>query len=285
MIARVAKPRRRWPWGSTVSYVVLVWAAVLILFPLAVMVLSLFKTTGEILFTPLALPNDVANLWHNLQSVWSRTNFMLYLRNSALVTTGTVALVLTCGCMASYALARFPFRINTGVYLLFVIGLSLPIRLGILPLFILVRNLGIFDTHLALVLVYTAVGLPFAVLVLTGFMKGIPSDLLDAARIDGCSELRILWSIILPISRPALATVSIYTLILSWNDFFFPLILTRSEDVRTLPLGMSMFFGEYETNWALLFTGLTLASLPIVLAYLLLTRQFIAGLTAGATKG
>jgi raffinose/stachyose/melibiose transport system permease protein len=161
----------------------------------------------------------------------------------------------------------------------------LPIRLGIIPLFILMRDLQLLNTHWALILTYAASGLPSAVFILTGFFRTLPSDLDSAARIDGAGEWLIFRRIMLPLVRPAVIIVAIYNLIPVWNDFFFPLVFIQSDRLKTLPLGMTAFFGQYYTDWATLFAGLTLAAVPVVALYVLLSQHFIRGLTAGAVKG
>jgi raffinose/stachyose/melibiose transport system permease protein len=160
-----------------------------------------------------------------------------------------------------------------------------PIRLAIIPLFILMRDLRLLDTFWSLILVYAASGLPSAVFILTGFFRTLPADLDNAARIDGAGELSVLLRVMLPLVRPALAIVTVYNVIPIWNDFFFPLVFIHQDRLKTLPLGMTVFFGEFATNWALLFAGLTLAAAPVIGLYILMSQQFIRGLTAGAVKG
>jgi raffinose/stachyose/melibiose transport system permease protein len=167
----------------------------------------------------------------------------------------------------------------------FLTGIMVPIRLAIVPLFVLMRDLHLLDTYWSLVLVYTASGLPSAIFILTGFFRALPRDLDNAARIDGAGELNVLLRVMLPLVRPALAIVTVYNIIPIWNDFFFPLVFIHEDRLKTLPLGLTVFFGEYATNWALLFAGLTLAAAPVIGLYILMSQQFIKGLTAGAIKG
>ena len=196
-----------------------------------------------------------------------------------------MALLLVTGTLAAYALARYPFRGNDLIYLYFLTGIMVPIRLAIIPLFILMRDLHLLDTHWSLILVYAASGLPSAIFILAGFFRAVPRELDNAARIDGAGELGILVRVMLPLVRPALAIVTIYNIIPIWNDFFFPLVFIHQDRLKTLPLGLTVFFGEFATNWALLFAGLTLAAAPVVALYVVMSQQFIKGLTAGAVKG
>ncbi len=256
--------------------------ALFMLAPLALMVLSAFKTNAELFADPFALPER----WSldNVRQVWEGTSFPRYLLNSLLVTAASVALILVTGTMAAYALARYPFRGSAVVLLLFVAGLMVLLKLAVIPLFLQLDRLGLFDTRAGLVLVYTAMGLPSAVFILTGFLRTLPGELEQSARIDGASELRIMLQIMLPLAKPAMAIAAIQNAVPIWNDFFFPLVFITTDARKTLPQGLTVFMGEYNTDWGILFAGLTLAAAPIVLLYLALSRQFIAGMTQGAVK-
>ncbi len=274
--------RRRTLW-TPLGQLVLVINSVVILVPLVIMGLSAFKNTREIFQNAFGLP--VVWRWDNFTRVWVEAKFALYFRNSVVITLASIVIILVLGAMAGYALGRFRFGGNDLLYLFFLSGLMLPLRLGIIPLFILMRNLRLLDTPWALILTYAASGLPSAVFILTGFFRALPSDLDSAARIDGASEWLIYQRVMLPLVRPALVIVAVYNLIPIWNDFFFPLVFIHSDRLKTLPLGMTAFFGQYYTDWATLFAGLTLAALPVVALYALLSQHFIRGLTAGALKG
>ncbi|MDX2102584.1 MAG: carbohydrate ABC transporter permease [Alphaproteobacteria bacterium] len=254
----------------------------LMLYPILIVIFSGFKSTSEIYNTPFALPAGL-NL-ENFRTIWAETNFPRYLANSLVVTVGSVASILTLGTLAAYGLARYRFRGNELIYLFFLAGLMVPLKLAIIPLFIQLTALGLINTHAGLILVYTAMGLPAAVFILTGFLRTLPRELEESARIDGASEARILWSVMLPLARPAMVIAGIHNAVPIWNDFFFPLVLIQADHAKTLPQGLTVFMGEFNTEWGVLFAGLTLAALPIVLVYILLSRQFIAGLTHGAVK-
>ncbi len=277
-----ARPNKRRGWGPAIQLVLLANAA-LVLPPMMIMGLSAFKTTREIFQRPFGLPE----VWRleNFARVWVEARFALYFRNSVVVTAASILIILAFGAMAGYALGRFRFSGNDLLYLYFLSGLMLPVRLGIIPLFILMRDLSLLDTHWSLILIYAASGLPSAVFILTGFFRALPSDLDGAARIDGAGEWLIFRRIMLPLVRPALVIVLIYNLIPIWNDFFFPLVFIQSDRLKTLPLGMTTFVGQYYTDWATLFAGLTLAAVPVVALYVVLSQHFIRGLTAGAVKG
>ncbi|GLS23593.1 sugar ABC transporter permease [Labrys miyagiensis] len=256
--------------------------AFIMVYPLVVMVLSSFKTNAEIFTSPFALPASFSLA--NVDKVLAETNFVRYLANSVGVTSAAVLLILVFSTMAAYAIARYEFRFSSLVLMFFLSGMTVPLKLAIIPLFIQLDTLHLIDTYAGLVLVYVAMGIPSAIFIMTGFLRSLPREMEESARIDGASEWKVMTAIMLPLARPALVIVAIQNAVPIWNDFFFPLILINSDDHKTLPQGLTVFMGEFTTNWGVLFTGLSLAALPITLLYLVLSRQFIAGITQGAVK-
>jgi raffinose/stachyose/melibiose transport system permease protein len=254
----------------------------LIFYPLFNMVVSSLKTTREIFQNPFGFPHIPQ--WKNLWIVWVEKGFYRYFGNSLWVTSVSMVFVLLFGSMASYGLSRYSFRLSLGLYLLFLSGIMLPLKAAIIPLFILIKSLGLMDRHLSIILIFIAMGLPSTVFILSGFMKTVPKELEYAARIDGCNDLSIYGRIVMPVSAPALALVTIYNAVPIWNDFFFPLVFIQSDRLKTLPVGLSSFFGQYSTNWSLLFSGLSIAILPMLILYLCMSNYFIRGMTAGAIK-
>ena len=273
------------PWRltkKTLIYLVLTAYGFTVVYPVFLMMLSSFKSTREIFRSPFALPESWS--FENYARAWGEGNFSTYFGNSVFVTVAALALVLVLGSLAAYPLGRYAFRGRNWLMLYFLAGLMLPIRLGILPLFFLMRDLGLLNTPWSLILIYAASGLPFTIFVLANFFETLPRELEEAARLDGAGEFRIYAQVMLPLVRPALATVAIFNFIPWWNDFFFPLIFIRAERFKTLPLGLFSFFGEHQNDWALLFSGLTITALPLLLLYLLASKQIIEGLTSGALK-
>lgn len=256
--------------------------ALLILYPLFHMVMSSLKSPRDIMLDAFSLPQQVS--WDNYALVWSGKGFGGYFLNSLLITGGSMLLVVLLGSMAAFGLARYKFRGNTLLSLLFLSGLMLPLKAAVIPLFQIVKGMGLMDNPLSLLLVFTAMGLPSTVFILCGFMKTIPSSLEQAARMDGCNDLRIYRQIILPMAAPSIALVTIYNAVPIWNDFFFPLVFIQSDRLKTLPVGLSSFIGQHATQWDLLFTGLSIAILPMLALYLAMSRYFIQGMTAGAVK-
>ncbi|TDF95563.1 carbohydrate ABC transporter permease [Paenibacillus piri] len=264
------------------QYVVAYLFAVVSLYPIFLMLLSSLKTNIEIFKNPMSFPKAWSLAAY--RKLLDQLPYFDYFGNSVLVSVVSVALILIFGALASFYIARFHFRWNSALFFFFLLGMMIPIKLGIVPLFMLLKNLGLLDTSMSLILVYTAVGIPLAVLILTGFFRTLPKELEEAAKIDGCSDMRILVSIIAPLMRPALGTVMIMNFITVWNDFFFPLIFIQNEAKKTIPVGMLTLFSEYSTDWSVLFAGLTLSSLPMIILFAVASKQFMEGMTAGAVK-
>ncbi|CAN7393077.1 carbohydrate ABC transporter permease [Neorhizobium tomejilense] len=262
--------------------IILILNTVVMLAPIVIMLFAAFKTNAQIFQSPFSIP-DFSNL-ANITKIWSQTNFLRYLLNSVIVTGASMVVILTLGTMAAYAVGRYKFRGSSFVLMFFLAGLTLPLKLAIIPLFILMRDLGILNTQLSLIVIYVAMGLPTTVFIMTGFIATLPNELEDAARMDGASEPRIMWSIMLPLVRPAMVIAGIQNVVPIWNDFFFPLIFIQKDNLKTLPQGLTTFMGEYTTDWGVLFAGLLLSSAPIIIVYIILSRQFINGMTAGAVK-
>jgi raffinose/stachyose/melibiose transport system permease protein len=281
-----SKSRAQGPghWFSNLgAYVVMIGFALLALFPVVLTVINAFKTRRAIFTAPLMPPTPETFSLEGFQTVFQRTNFGWYMVNSLVVTLVSMALILLLGAMAAWALSEYNFRGNTllGVYL--ALGIMIPIRLGTVSILRLVVGLGLINTLGALILVYTAMGLPLTIFVLQQFMRQVPSELKAAARVDGASEYRIFW-LVLPLVAPAVATVAVFTMIPIWNDLWFPLILAPGEATKTVTLGAQQFLGQFVSDWNAVLSSLTLAMLPIIALYLIFSRQLIRGLTSGAVK-
>ena len=211
--------------------------------------------------------------------------FGRYFVNSVVVSVVSVSMTILLASLASYPLARMNFRLNRPVFLLFLAGSMIPVHVTLIPLYVLSKGLGIYDTLWALLGPYIAFQLPISVFILTEFFRGVPREVEEAARIDGAGTFGIWWRIIMPLATPAISTVAIYAFIFVWNEFIFALVLLSSPANMTIPLGLMQFFGEYRVNVPGLMAVLTLASLPVILLYLAAQNRVVAGLTAGAVKG
>ncbi|MFM7623856.1 MAG: carbohydrate ABC transporter permease [Actinomycetota bacterium] len=251
--------------------------------PIIFMINSSFRNGADIYTSPLALADGID--LSNYRLVLTEGKFTQYLLNSFIVTASATFIVLLFGTLAGYALARYQFKFNTAIYLFFLAGLLIPAKLALVPLFIQLKNMGLLDSRIGLILVYASGAIPAAVFIFTGFIRALPADLDNAARIDGASELQVFGRVMLPLIFPVTGIVGIYSAIPIWNDFLLPLVFIRDTSKMTIMQGISVFFGEYGANWGALFAGLTMAALPLVILYVILSSQFIKGLTAGATKG
>lgn len=251
-------------------------------YPIFLMIISSFKTKLEIFTSPLGLPKKFS--FENYAIVWDKVNFSGYLWNSLVVSIISVSIVIFVSSLAGFYLARYKFKWNPFVLFFFMIGLMLPMKLAIIPLYLIMMDFGLLDSLLSLIVVYVAGGIPFAVFLFYGFFSTLPKDLEQSARLDGCTDFQVYYKIVLPLMKPSIAIVGIINLVNVWNDFFYPLIFIRSEESRTIPLGMLTLFGEYDTDWNLLFAGLTISSLPLLIAFIFASRAFIDGLTSGAVK-
>jgi raffinose/stachyose/melibiose transport system permease protein len=258
------------------------WALVVI-FPLWVMVINSFKDRLSIYQNPFGLPQK----WNigNYGAVLGDNDFLGYFRNSLVVVVLSLFILLIVGSLASYALANWRGKISRGIYFFCIAGMMLPIKIASIRILELVRFLRLLNTIWALVPIYVAMAVPVAIFVLTEFIRAIPGELTEAGIIDGAGRLRIFVYIITPLLRPALATVAIYNLVPFWNDLWFPLIFITNERSKTVLLGVTRLFGQYQTDWSKVLAVLTLSAIPVLTLYLIMNKQFIKGLTAGAVKG
>lgn len=284
-IATAPKPRRRLRAraGAVVPHAILLAYVVVACGPIAMIVMNAFKSRQAIFDTPFAVPTPDTFDVSGFQTVFERSQFELYFLNSFIVTVSTVFLVLLLGSMAAFALAEYSFTGITVLSLYMALGIMIPIRLGTVGILDLMVRIGLVNSLAGLVLVYTAMGLPLAVFVLTAFFKQVPNELKDAARIDGAGEYRV-YRMAVPLVKPGLAAIGIYTMLPIWNDLWFPLILTPGESVRTVTLGTQLFLGQFVTDWNAVLAVLTLAALPMMALFIIFSRQFIRGLTSGAVK-
>jgi len=269
--------------NRTFLYLFLGAYTISIIYPILLMILTAFKGNKEIFSSPYSLPKN----WDfsNFIDLFKRTNYIVYFKNSIIVTIVSIFLILSISSLASYVIAKYKFKLSNFLYMYFLAGIMIPIKLGTVNILQIMVKLHFYDNIASLIIVYTAMGIPIGIFILTGFIKEIPEELSNAARIDGCSEPRIFFNIIIPLLRPALSAVAIYNFVPIWNEFWFPLILLKSKGVWTVPLATAQLFGQFETQYGLVFALLTMASLPVVAFYLVLSKQFVKGLSAGALKG
>jgi raffinose/stachyose/melibiose transport system permease protein len=265
------------------QYLVLILVAGLVLAPLAATVLGGFKSLGELRVNPFGLPRDWT--WANYAEILAGENFWRLLLNSTVIALVTVALTLIVGSMAAFVLAHMTFFGSRMLLSYFLLGLMFPAATAILPLFIKVRDFGLLDSHWGVILPQVAFGLAFSILLMRGFFRQLPSELWDAARMDGCGYARFFLHVTLPLSRPILATVGVFVLVHSWNNYLVPLVILNNDELYTWPLGIMRFRGEFGTDWSLVLAFVTLTIAPAIAFFLLAQRYIIAGLASGAVKG
>jgi raffinose/stachyose/melibiose transport system permease protein len=250
--------------------------------PFLFVILTSFKTVQGYMADLWALPAtlDFSNYIQSFQGGIGR-----FFINSLIVSLVSVFLTVILSALASFPLAKMRFRLNRPLFLLFIAGSMIPVHVTLIPIYTLTNDLGIYDTFLALLGPYVGFHLPLAVLIITEFMHQLPRELEEAARVDGAGPFEIFRRIMLPLSVPALSTVAIYTFIFVWNEFVFALVLLSSRSNLTLPLGLMQFSGEYSINVPGIMSAVTLASMPIILFYLVMQERVVAGMVAGAIKG
>jgi raffinose/stachyose/melibiose transport system permease protein len=269
---------------SIAAHAVLLTYVAIALFPVVVIIINSFKTRKAIFRDPLALPDADSFSLIGYETVLKQGDFFLYFQNSMIVTVVSLFFILLFGAMAAFALAEYRFKGNTLMGLYLALGIMIPIRIGTVAILELMVQTGLVNTLWALILVYTAQGLPLAVFILSAFMKSVSDDLKNAGRIDGLSEYAIFFRLVLPLVRPAMATVAAFNMIPIWNDLWFPLILAPAEETKTLTLGSQVFIGQFVTDWNAVLSALSLAIIPVLVLYTIFSRQLIRGITSGAVK-
>jgi N-acetylglucosamine transport system permease protein len=303
--------------GGALKYLVLSAYLAAVVFPLCWLLYTSGKSTQEFFRNPLGLPEAItspgrggaATLLSNYTNAWVGSHFSLYFMNSLKVVAISLALTLLLGSMAAYVLARFEFRGRRLFQTLFLSGLLIPMQLILIPLFFEfstigetlthwfappVRALGwgdltisLHDSHFGLILIYVAASLPFTVFTLTGFFRTLPNEVREAAMMDGASEYRIFFQVMMPLARPGLVTVAIFNFLGLWNEYLFGLVFLTSDRLKTLPLGLASISiqAQYKSDFGLLFAGLVIAMLPTLFVYLVLQEKLTKGITVGAVKG
>jgi len=280
-VRRVHAFKKNWP--RLLQYLVLFFVTLIIIVPIVILVFDSLKTTGEMFLHPYTPP--IPPHWENYDQILFSPSFWLFLRNSLIVMALSTAGVLIVCSLAAFVFARMQFRGKDLAFNFLTLGLMFPITVAILPVYLVIRQLHLTDTLIAVILVQTAFGISGNILILRGFFLAVPAELQDAASIDGCSSFDFYWRILLPLVRPALAAVGALTMIVSWNDLLTPLVVIDSRTLWTLPLGTMQFQGQYSSDLALVAAFVALSALPAVVFYLVAERQIVSGLTAGALKG
>jgi raffinose/stachyose/melibiose transport system permease protein len=272
---------------SVLAWVILLLVAAAILVPIFYAVLGGFKTNGQLAANPVAILPDpwVFTNYTDVLVGKNAATFWQQLLNSVVIATIAVGVTLVCASLAAFVFARIRFPGREAMYTLFVFGLLFPSAVAILPLYILVRDLGLSGSPLGVALPQAAFGLPLSIVILRPFFRSIPAELEDAARIDGCGSFGFFWRVLLPLARPALATVSVLALVTTWNAFILPLVLLGDASQWTLPLGVMNFSTEYASDMARTLAYVVISIIPALIFYVFAERHIVGGLTAGSVKG
>ncbi len=266
-----------------VPHVILITYTIIALFPIVMIIMNSFKSRAGIFGAPYMPPLSDTFSLIGYQTVFARASFPTYFLNSIIVTGGSLLLILLFGSMAAFALSEYNFRGATLWSLYLAMGIMIPIRLGSVGIVRTIVALNLQNTVIALILVYVAQGLPLTIFILAQFFRQVPKELIQAARIDGASEYGI-YRLVLPLVRPALGAIGIFTMIPIWNDLWFPLILAPGEKSATVTLGVQQFLGQFVSDWNAVLSSLTMAMVPVLLLYILFSRQMVRSLTAGSIK-
>lgn len=279
-----SRSSRIWSWLRGLSMHAIIWVVgAAIVVPLLYGLVSGFKDTSELSSNPFGPPRHWVT--ENYTDLLQSGAFWRQIANSTGIALATALVTVAASAMAAYVFARFAFRGREVVFTLFTIGLMFPFAVAILPLFIMLRTFGLLENPLGVVLPQAAFGLPMTIIILRGFFRNVPGELEEAAIIDGCSAFGFFWRILLPMARPALATVTVLAIVTSWNNFFLPLLVFTEPDWWTIPVGVQQFKGQYAEDTARILAYVVLAMAPALAFYTVAERQLIGGLTAGATKG
>jgi N-acetylglucosamine transport system permease protein len=268
-----------------VVYAVLILWSIIVIFPMVWLLYTSFKTDQEIFFSPWTLPATLQ--WDNFVRAWVEAHIGEYFLNSVVIVVPSIFLTLLFSSMTAYVLGRFPFPLNRFFFYIFLSGMLFPIFLALVPLFFLVKDLGMLNTYHGLILVYTAYSLPFSIFFLTGFFKTLPSELHEAGIIDGANQYQVFFRIMLPLAQPGLVSIGIFNFLGMWNQYILPLVLISDPARYLLTQGLAYMLYQqfYGSDWSGLFAALTIVMIPTVLAYVIFQGQIQKGITVGALKG
>ncbi|NEI71995.1 ABC transporter permease subunit [Rhizobium lusitanum] len=281
--ARKSKDARAWTADRIVVHALLIFFVLLAIGPILLVIMNSFKTTPAIFGGPFDPPTIKTFGIDGYLRVFTRGNFLLNYQNSLIVTVVTIALTIVTATLAAYGLVEYKVRLAPVLGGLFIVGIMLPIRLGTVPILEIMISWNLIDTLAALILVYTAMSIPIAVTLMVAYFRTVPTELKEAARIDGAGEFRT-FLIALPVVKPGLAAVATLTMLPVWNDLWFPLVLAPSKNNQTVTLGVQQFVGQFLSDYPALLAALTLGAVPLIVLYVIFSRQFIKGLSQGVGK-
>lgn len=269
--------------ADLIKYLILSAATLVFVFPLVWVFYNSFKTNSELFANPWNLAQRLS--LENYVYAWKQANIGRYFLNSVIVCSVSLILCLILSCAAGYALTRLKWKLSDAVMMIFLVGMMIPIHSTLIPLFLMFSRMGIINSHLSLIIPYTVSGMPIAVFIMTGFLKNFPAEIEESAVIDGASMRTVFFHITLPIARPSIATVAIYTFVSMWNELNYALVFLSDQRKMTVPIGLNAFKGQYATNYVALFAAVMITILPSLIVFSVFNRQVIEGMTSGAVKG
>jgi ABC-type glycerol-3-phosphate transport system permease component len=269
------------------AWIALVFWMLMIVGVLAIAVSFSFKSSVEIFQNPWSPPSTIKTALRNYLKAWSTSQMGVYLFNSLLIVSTSLIITLVVSSMAAYILARFRFLGRNLLKVSLVLGMGVPLQLMLIPLFKLQSIFSLTDTYQGLVIVYATVCIPFTVFVLMGFFTSIPTDIIEAATVDGCNQNRLFWIIAMPLAKPGLIAVTSFNFVWIWNEYLLALVFTSKKSLRTISLGMYALQGSmtYTVDWGALFAGVVIMVVPAAIIFVLLNKYIISGVTVGAVKG
>jgi len=290
VIAKPVKPayqhmkrKRSWNSYTVLQYTVLIILSLIALIPFFTLLMVSFKTHGDFMKYPLRLPQTLN--FQNYVTVFNRSSIVRSFLNSLTITAGSLAIELFVGTLGSYAITKIPFKRAGFFSAFFLIPMIFPVQTITIPVYIIYKNLGLLNTYAGMMILYSAIGIPMVVFMMTSFMKTIPFQISESAMIDGANHFVIYSRLILPLMQPVVSALVVICGLSAWNDFYLPQIMLTKTDMKTLPLKIYDFFGQYTSDWTLICTCIVFVIVPIIILYCFLQRNIIDGITAGAVKG
>ena len=268
---------------KSIMYAILIFGSVFYIYPLVWLILNSLKVTAQIYANPWSLPDTW--MWTNYVNAWTSGNTSKYLFNSVLITGVSLVVVLIFSAMAAFALVKLRWKASKGMLLFFLIGFMVPHHATIIPLFVYFSKLDLVNSRFGLMLIYIAFGLPAAVLILSGFLRSLPREIMEAGVMDGCSMYTLFWRIVMPMSMPALMTVTILSFVSVWNELFLAIIFISDTHKLTLPVGLTRFSDLYVTDYAPMFAAIVIATVPTIFLFAIFNKKVLAGMAEGAIKG
>lgn len=265
------------------GYIIFFLFIIAIIYPLLMTLMISVKTPADFTMNPTGMPAQIH--LQNYLIAWQKGNFSLLFSNSVIITVATILLTILLASPAGFVLAKQNIKGNKLIFYYFILGMIVPVQVLMIPLLKIGQMLGIYNTLAFLILIFTATGIAFPIMIYTSFYKSLPSEILEAARIDGCNTFNLFMKVIFPLTSSVNATVAIIAGMFPWKDFFIPLVFSSEEKVRTLTIGLFKFSGNYYTEWTTVFAAIVIQSLPLILIYLAVQKSFISGVTSGAVKG